>query len=119
MKYDPSYPYNHRVSVSKDLILCCTALTYFYDTTYSYVSLTNLALVTREALSDVNSIIPSTMDILFLYIIENMITKRIGHAALQDMQIAEKDERLLFLETIYSCLFMLVKRCMGCLGSFQ
>ena len=92
-------------------MLCCTALTYFFDLNSSYVSLTNLALVTRDALSDINSVIPSTMDILFLVIIDTMVNKRITPATLQNMQLASKDERLLFLETIYSCLFMLVKRC--------
>lgn len=106
----------YRVSRSKDLHLCYMALLHFFSKNAPYVCLTSLALITRDALSDVNSIIPSKMDMLMVSLIWKMIKERITSEELGNPLAASKDERFLFLESLYSCLFMIVKRCKSLLN---
>ena len=101
----------YRASVSGDLLLCYSSLAYFLNKDAPYTCLTNLALITRNALSDINSIIPSKMDILLIFLIHSMLNERITPEELEKNPISSKDDRFLFLESIYSCVFMLVKRC--------
>ena len=91
--------------------MCYSALAYFLNTDAPYTCLTNLALITRNALSDINSIIPSKMDILLIFLIHSMINERISSIELETNPVSSKDSRFLFFESIYSCVFMLVKRC--------
>ena len=51
------------------------------------------------------------MDILLIFLIHSMLNERITPEELEKNPISSKDNRFLFLESIYSCVFMLVKRC--------
>ena len=84
---------------------------FFNNDPNNYVSLIDLALITCDALADVNAYIPSKMDICLLFLIHTMIYERISIEAMQAAQTQPRDNSFLFLETLYNCLHVLVVRC--------
>ncbi|KAK8819290.1 hypothetical protein WA556_003841, partial [Blastocystis sp. ATCC 50177/Nand II] len=96
---------------SNDPLLCYLSLVYFFNNDpNNYVSLIDLALITCDALADVNAYIPSKMDICLLFLIHTMIYERISIEAMQAAQTQPRDNSFLFLETLYNCLHVLVVR---------
>ena len=97
-----------RASISRDLTLCYYALKYFLDKDVSYTSLTNLVLITREILADVQSIIPSSIDSLLILLIQKICGGNFNRE-LSAMSVSK--ERILLIESLYGCLLVLIKRC--------
>ena len=100
------------VNESGDLVLCYHALAYFFvNNCVDYIHLTDLALIIRRSLSNTNTCIPSKMDYILIYTIYTMVRERIGGDFFKGTQ-CQRDERILFVESLYECLYALVLRCM-------
>ena len=102
--------FDHSVNESGDLMLCYHALVYFLrQECIDYVHLTDLALIIHRSLSNTKTCIPSKMDYILIYAIYTMVSKRIGNDFFKGAQ--QRDERILFVESLYECLYSLVLRC--------
>ena len=91
-------------------MLCYHALAYFFvNKCVDYIHLTDLALIIHRSLSNTNTCIPSKMDYILIYTIYTMVRERIGNDFFKGTQ--QRDERILFVESLYECLYALVLRC--------
>lgn len=75
------------------------------------VTQTSLALITRDCLSDIHSVIPSKMDMVLEYFIQQTIIKFQEIEKKKELHPSLVNEMILYLEALYGCLYMLVKRC--------
>lgn len=99
-----------RLAVHSDLRLCYYALDCFFDTN-EFPLLTNLAIITRDTLSNVNSVIFWPLSSLLVNIVDRMIRLYIAEDYLKFPQLSPSPEHFAFLKAIYECIDALVARC--------
>ena len=99
-----------RLAVHSDLRLCYYALDCFFDTN-EFSLLTNLAIITRDTLSNVNSVIFWPLSSLLVNIVDRMIRLYIAEDYLKFPQLSPSPEHFAFLKAIYECIDALVARC--------
>ena len=90
--------------------MCYYALDCFFDTN-EFSLLTNLAIITRDTLSNVNSVIFWPLSSLLVNIVDRMIRLYISEDYLKFPQLSPSPEHFAFLKAIYECIDALVGRC--------
>lgn len=90
--------------------MCYYALDCFFDTN-EFSLLTNLAIITRDTLSNVNSVIFWPLSSLLVNIVDRMIRLYIAEDYLKFPQLSPSPEHFAFLKAIYECIDALVGRC--------
>ena len=103
-------PMKRRLAVHSDLRLCYYALDCFLDTN-EFSLLTNLAIITRDTLSNVNSVIFWPLSSLLVNIVDRMIRLYIAEDYLKFPQLSPSPEHFAFLKAIYECIDALATRC--------
>lgn len=93
--------------------MCYYALDCFFDSG-EFSLLTNLAILIRDTLSNVNSVIFWPLSSLLVNTVERVIHQYIAEDYLKYPQLSPSPEHFAFLKAIYECIDALVLRCAPC-----